>query len=83
MFLVPSDKLTGSIVLYTVCTEDRFLVVRTKRTHLLQVTQELGRDLFQIQNRVNIQLRNHLFRNDMFGCQLEEPLPEGFQILFL
>ena len=66
MFLISSNKLAGAVVLHTICTEDWLLIVWTKWTHLFQITQEFGRNLFQIQNRINIQLRNHLFRYDVF-----------------
>ena len=69
VFQFLSDQFACPVIFYVQRAEHRFLVVRTERTHFLQFTHELGIDIFQIQNRIDIDLRSHLFRNNFVGSQ--------------
>ena len=80
MFQVFPYQLAGPVILDSERAEYGLLVVRAERIHLFQLTHELGVDILQVQHGIYIDLRRHLFGDDLVGGQLEEPLGESVQV---
>ena len=80
MFQVFPYQLAGSVIFDSERAEYGLLVVRAERIHLFQLTHELGVDILQVQHGIYIDLRRHLFGDDLVGGQLEEPLGESVQV---
>ena len=83
VLLVATYHLAGAIVVYVVCTEHRFVVVRTKRVEALQVRLESRCDVSEIDFSIDVDDCTGLFRTDIVGHILFESAGKFFYILHL
>ena len=82
MFQFFADQLACPVIFHVQRAKYRFLVVRTERIHLFQFAHELGIDVFQVENGVDVDLRDHLFGDNLVGSQLQETFGKFIQIFF-
>ena len=80
VFLFTSYHLAGTIIVYMVRTEYRFVVVRPKRIESLQVRMEFWSDITEIYFSIDVDDRTSLFRQDVVGYIFLESAGEFFHI---
>ena len=82
MFLVASHHFACTVVIYMMRTENRLHIVRAERIELLQVTEEPGRNIPEINFSIDVDYRTGLFGQDMLRNEVLEPLGESLHILY-
>ena len=65
MLLVAPHHFARSIIVDVMRTEDRFQIIRAERIELLQVIEELGRNIPEIDLGINVNNGTRLLRQDM------------------